>query len=269
MSLLAPLSPALASIVAGTHSLAAALGLDPAGGAAWLLSIAGVVVVVRLALLPLVVRGVRQAHAGARARPHLKELTDRYRGKTDPDSMRAFLAARREVNAEHGISRLGCLPLLLQIPVWMALYHLLSRVADGAAVGALTPALVASFGAATLAGVPLTAHGYLGGGAAHLAVVAALAGTAAALSFVTQRYLVAPTTLAADLPDAMARAQQLAPVLSAGGMLVAGGVVPVALLVYWVCNAVWTLGQSAVVLRWFPTPGSPAALARARAAAQG
>ncbi|WP_377325739.1 membrane protein insertase YidC [Pimelobacter simplex] len=266
MSPLEPISHALSGIVAGTHALAAALGLDPGGGAAWLLSIAGVVVVVRLALLPLAIRGVRQAHAGARARPHLKEVTERFRGRTDPDSMRELFAARREVNAEHGISRLGCLPLLLQIPAWMALYHLLAQVAGGTAVGALTPALVASFGAATLAGVPLAAHGYLGGGAAHLAVVATLAGTAAALSFVTQRFVVAPNTVLADLPDAMVQAQQLMPLLSAAGLLLTGGIAPVALLAYWVCNAGWTLAQSAVITRWFPTPGSPAAARRAAAA---
>jgi YidC/Oxa1 family membrane protein insertase len=62
----------------------------------------------------------------------------------------------------------------------------------------------------------------------------------------------------------MARTQQLMPALSAVGLLVAGGVVPVALLVYWVCNAVWTFAQSAVVWRWFPTPGSPAAARHAR-----
>ena len=71
--------------------------------------------------------------------------------------------------------------------------------------------------------------------------------------------LVGPNTVAADLPETMARMQQLMPTLTALGVAVAGGVVPVALLVYWVCNAVWTLGQSAVVWRWFPTPGSPAA----------
>jgi YidC/Oxa1 family membrane protein insertase len=49
------------------------------------------------------------------------------------------------------------------------------------------------------------------------------------------------------------------PAISAIGLVVAGGVVPVALLVYWVCNAAWTLGQSAVVWHWFPTPGSPTA----------
>lgn len=52
------------------------------------------------------------------------------------------------------------------------------------------------------------------------------------------------------------------PALSALGLLVAAGAVPVALLAYWLCNALWTLGQAAVVWRWFPTPGSPAALRR-------
>ena len=32
-----------------------------------------------------------------------------------------------------------------------------------------------------------------------------------------------------------------------------------ALLAYWACNSLWTLVQSAVIWRWFPTPGSPAA----------
>ncbi|KRB76293.1 hypothetical protein ASE01_14935 [Nocardioides sp. Root190] len=259
MSLLDPLSHALAAVVATAHSTVTAVGADPDGGATWLLSIAAVVVLVRLALLPLVVRGVRQAHAGARARPHLKRLAAKYPDRRDPETMRAYLAERRQLGAEHGVSRLGCLPTLAQVPIWMALYHLLAHVSAGTAVGALTPTLVASFGAATLAGVPLAAHGYAGGGL-HLVVVAGLAGTAALLGYLTQRFLILPTTVTDDLPEAMLSAQQLVPLISAGGMLVAGGVVPVALLAYWVCSAVWTCGQSAVIRRWFPTPGSPAAL---------
>jgi YidC/Oxa1 family membrane protein insertase len=262
MSVLDPLSHALAAVVATAHTAVTALGTDPDGAATWLLSIAGVVVLVRLALLPLVVRGVRQAHAAARARPHLQRLSEEYRERIaarDPDTLRAYMAERRRLGEEHGVSRLGCLPTLAQIPVWMALYHLLAHVAGGTAVGALSPALVASFGAATIVGVPLAAHGY-GGGGAHLAVVAGLAGTAALVSFLTQRHLIAPNTVTEGMPDAMLSAQQLAPLLSAGGMLLAGGVVPVALLAYWVMSGLWTCGQAAVIRRWFPTPGSPAAL---------
>jgi len=259
MSVLAPLSYALAAVVAAAHAFFTSLGADPESGTTWLLCIAAVVVVVRIALLPLAIHGVRLAHASARARPELRDLAKRYRGRKDPESLRAFANERRRIASEHGMSRLGFLPVLVQIPIWLALYHLLADVAGGASVGPMSPELVASLGAATLLGIPLAERGYLGTGWAHLAVVAGLACTAAVLAYVTQRYLVAPNTVLADLPEAMARAHQLMPALSAVGVLVAGGVVPVALLVYWVCNAVWTLGQSAVVWRWFPTPGSPAA----------
>jgi YidC/Oxa1 family membrane protein insertase len=143
--------------------------------------------------------------------------------------------------------------------VWIALYHLLSDVAGGSPVGAVDAGLVASLGAATVLGVPLAERGYLGAGAVHLAVVAALAGTAAALSYVTQKHVVAPNTVLDSTSEAVVRAHQLMPALSAAGLVVAGGVVPVALLLYWVANSSWTLGQSAVIARWFPTPGSTAA----------
>ena len=123
----------------------------------------------------------------------------------------------------------------------------------------MTPELVASLGAATLFGVPLAERGYLGAGPAHLAVVAGMAVVAAALTYATQRFLVAPNTVTDGLPEAIAGVQQILPALSALGLIVAAGVVPVALLAYWVCNSVWTLAQSAVICRWFPTPGSSAA----------
>jgi YidC/Oxa1 family membrane protein insertase len=259
MSVLDPVSHALAVIVATAHEGLTALGADPTAGATWVLSIAAVVLTVRLALLPLVVHGVRLAHASARARPQLRALTARYDGRTDAESLRRLRAERSAIAAEHGMSRLGCLPLLLQLPVWLALYHLLSQVAAGVSVGAMTPDLVASLGAATLLGVPLADRGYLGHGPAHLAVVGGLAVLAAGLGYVTQRYVVAPNTLTDAVPDAMVAAQHLLPVVSALSLLVVGGVVPVALLTYMVCSSTWTLAQSAVVTWWFPTPGTPAA----------
>lgn len=259
MSPLEPVTQALAAILAAAHDALTALGADPAAGGTWLLCVAAVVVTLRLALLPIVVHGVRQAHAGARARPHLQELTSRLGKNADRDSLRRHLEERRKVSAEHGVSRLGCLPMLLQLPVWVALYHLLADVAAGTAVGAMGPGLVSSLGAASVVGVTLAGSGYLGGGPAHLAVVAGLAVTAATLSYVTQRYVVASNTLTDGMPEAFVSAQQLLPALSAIGLLVAGGVVPVTLLAYWVCSSAWTLGQSAVIARWFPTPGTPAA----------
>jgi YidC/Oxa1 family membrane protein insertase len=262
MSLLDPLSHALAGVIASAHSGLVSLGLDPSSGLVWVLSIAAVVVTVRLVLLPLTVHGLRTAHAAARARPHLKELAERYRNRKDPESLRAFADERRRIAAEHRLSPWGCLPVLAQIPVWLALYHLLTDVVGGSPVGAVDAGLVASLGAATVLGAPLAERGYLAAGGIHLLVVTALAGTAALLSYVTQKYVVAPNTVLDTASEAMLRAHQLTPALSAIGLLVAGGAVPVALLIYWVVNSSWTLGQSAVIARWFPTPGSPAAARR-------
>jgi len=260
VSVLDPLSHALAAVVATTHDGLTALGADAGSGTTWVLSIAAVVVAVRTLVLPLAVHGVRLAHANARARPQLRELSKKYQGRKDPDAARAFMEERRAIAAEHGVSRWGCLPMLVQVPVWIALYHLLRDVSAGRPVGLMGADQVASLREATIGGVPLASSGYLGAGAEHVAVVVGLAATAALLSFATQHWLVRQNMVLVDVPEAMLSAQRMMPVLSAGGMLLAGGVVPVALLVYWVCSQVWTAAQSAVVWRFFPTPGSPAAL---------
>ena len=81
MSLLDPVSHALAALIAATHAGLTHLGANAAAGTTWLLCIAVVVVTVRVALLPLVVHGVRVAHASARARPQLQDLARRYRNR--------------------------------------------------------------------------------------------------------------------------------------------------------------------------------------------
>jgi YidC/Oxa1 family membrane protein insertase len=264
MSVLDPLIHALAAVMAAAHSALTAIGADPASSLSWVITIAAVVFAVRIALLPATIHSVRTAHATARARPDLQRLAERYSDRKDPQSRRDYLQERRRISAQHRIPRFSVLPMLLQVPVWLALYHLISDGASGHPVGELSAGLVASLGGATLLGVRLTARGYFGAGPAHLAVVAGLSVLAAALSFVTQKYLVTPTMITADQLPMMVQAQQLMPLLSSAGLLFAGGVAPLALLCYWVINSTWTLGQSAVIWRWFPTPGSPAAQRRSR-----
>lgn len=260
MSLLDPISRALAAIVVHTHDALTLLGADPAAGLTWLLAITAVVIAVRVALLPLVAHSVRLAHASARARPDLQKLSDRYKNTLDRGSMSEMLEERRRITAQHGVPRLGCLPMLVQLPIWLSLYHLLADVAGGTPVGDMTPELVASLGTATLLGVSLADRGYVGAGVAHFGVVAGMAAAAAALAYITQRYFVAPNAALDGLPDAMVRVQLLMPAMSAAGLLVAGGFVPLALLAYWVSNSAWTLGQSAAISHWLPTPGTAAAI---------
>ena len=255
---LSPIHHLVAAALAAAHTLAVSLGLDPGGGPAWILAIVGLVVAVRLALLPLTAHSVRLARASARARPALTELRRRYQGRKDLESLRELTAEQRRIRAEHGVSRAGCLPVLLQLPILFALYHVLASVARGETVGAMDAVLVASAGSASLLGVSLADRMDLLASPGRLAVVAGLAAVSAALSYATQRWFVLPNLALDGMPQAFADAQRMMPALSAIGLLVAASAVPVGLLVYWVASNAWTLGQQAVVTRWFPTPGSAA-----------
>ncbi len=235
--MLDPLTSVLSTLLSAVHHLVTDLGAPPGGVVAWCLSIAAIVVVVRGALLPITVHQVRNARRAAVARPHLQALAQRYAGRTDPESLRAMMAERRQLSAEHGVSRLGCLPVLLQIPIWIALYHVISDEAVGS----------------------LAVRGLLGHGVEHVLVVIALGGLAAAISYVTQRCFVLPNTTTDGMPEAVQRATRMMPTLSALGLLATAAIAPVGLLVYWLCSQLWTLGQQLVVWRWFPTRGTPAA----------
>lgn len=256
---LMPAKYAVAALLSAAHALLTATGLDPASGTTWALAIGVVVVTVRLALLPAVAHGVRTARAGAAARPKLTALRTKYADRRDPDALAALAAEQRAVQAEHGLSPLGCLPGLLQIPVWFALVAVLSDVSAGRPVGAMDATLVASVASATLLGVRLADRlGALAAAPGQLGVVVGLAVLSAVLSWATQHWFVLPNTVLEGLPEPMVAAQRLTPALSGLGVLVAAGAVPVGLLVYWVANNAWTFGQQAAIARWWPTPGSSA-----------
>lgn len=79
-----------------------AFGLPPGSAGAWLLGIAMLVMVVRTALLPVAIHGVRLAHARARALPALTELGRGYEGTRDLDRLREMRSEQRCIHAEHG-----------------------------------------------------------------------------------------------------------------------------------------------------------------------
>jgi YidC/Oxa1 family membrane protein insertase len=262
--LLYPFTSTIAAALAGTHSLAEALGLPSGSAAAWLLALALLVVAVRGALLPLVLRSVRTTHARARATPQLTALTRRYEGRRDLESLQALQRERRDVHAEHGISRWSLAPALLQLPLVYALYRVVSDLAAGHAVGLLDAGLVASAGAASVAGLTVTAR--LGDAFARDwrsgAVLLGLALLAGALSFATSRWFTLPLTDLSAGPALAANVSALMPWLGLVGILAAAAFVPAGVLVYWVVNNAWTFAQQGLVWRLAPTPGSPAAIRR-------
>ena len=194
--LFAPFTHLVSAALAAAHAGLTAAGLDPHAGVTWALAIIALVVAVRLAVLPVAVHGVRMAHASASARPALEALRKRYAGRTDLASLQAMRTEQAQIRREHGMSALGCLPMLLQLPILFALYRVLSLVAAGQSVGAMDAALVASAGSASIIGVRLAER--IGGAASLTEVVVLVAAglVAAALAYLTQRWFVLPNNRA-------------------------------------------------------------------------
>lgn len=280
-----PFLIALATVVAGLHHLITALGADPGSSTTWLATVVGLVVVVRISLLPLVIRQVRLAHAGARARPAIEAIRRRHAGRTDPDSVRRQYAELRQVRAEHGIGLLAGLPILLQLPVMLALFRVVTDVAAGITVGPLTADLIASARAAEVLGAGLGARLTSVGFWPDGVVLVAITVITAVVTYLTHRYLLtanlprttagpgSPSTHSArSARSAQSRAPELPidpeqvsammmrvmPTIAAIGILASGTVLPLGVLIYWFTSALWTAGQQAVINRWAPTPGSPA-----------
>lgn len=264
--LLSPFTHAVAAVLAATHDVAGTLGLSPGSAGAWLLAVVLLVVAVRTLLLPFVLHGVRSAHARAHAAPQLRALRQRYAGTRDLEQLTAMRAEQKAIHAEHGVSGWSLAPALVQLPIFYALYRVVSDLTTGHSVGALDAGLVASATAASVAGLHLTSR--LGTTLAQnvpaglLMLAGALA--AALLSLLTQRWFTLPMTDVTDLPAGMATVQHHLPWLGAAGVLAAAAFVPAGLILYWLFNNAWTFAQQGLIWRFAPTPGTPAAARRTR-----
>jgi YidC/Oxa1 family membrane protein insertase len=116
---LSPLEDALQWVVDGLHD---SVGLTYG----W--SIVVLTIIVRAALLPLVIRQYRSMRQMQLLAPQLKEVQRKYKGdrkKQQEELMKLY----QEHNANPFAS---CLPLVAQIPVFIALYYVLKDFADTA-----------------------------------------------------------------------------------------------------------------------------------------
>jgi len=90
-------------------------------GLSWGLSIIGLTVVVRAAILPLTFKQVRSMQDLQRLQPEMKRIQERY--KEDRQRMNQEMM---KLYQEHKVNPLGsCLPILLQLPFFIALFYLL------------------------------------------------------------------------------------------------------------------------------------------------
>ncbi|MGV9194210.1 membrane protein insertase YidC [Microbacterium sp. MC2] len=254
------------------HWLLTSFGLEPDSGLTWVLSIIGLVIVVRAALIPLFVRQIKSQRKMMEIAPELRKVQEKYRGKKDQLSREAMSRETMALYKKHGTTPVSsCLPLLVQMPILLGMFYTLSDVKKHAewgvgGVGLLNKDLTWEFYNAKLFGVaPLHTNmtEAIGlGQTTTVVILIILVVLMIASQFFTQLQIIsknlspeAKTGQAYQMQKVMLYVLPLAFIFS-------GVFFPLGVVLYWFTSNIWTMVQQFVVIRNLPTPGSEAAKAR-------
>lgn len=91
------------------------------------LAIIIVTIIIRLILLPLNVKQLKSSKAMQDIQPELKALQEKYSSK-DANTQQKLQQETMALFQKHGVNPLaGCLPILVQMPILIAIYHAIMR----------------------------------------------------------------------------------------------------------------------------------------------
>ncbi len=268
-----PLKWAVELVLVGWHALFTAVGLAPAAGLTWVLSIIGLVLVVRAALIPLFVRQIKSQRKMMEIAPELRKVQEKYRGKKDQLSREAMSRETMALYKKHGTTPVSsCLPLLVQMPIFFALFSVLNDVAKHATsglggVGLLTPELTREFYDARLFDVAsmhvnlVTAWGQ-SDGQITVAILLTLVVLMIASQFFTQLQIISKNLSPEAKTGQAYQMQKIMLYILPLAFIFSGVFFPLGVVIYWFVSNLWTMVQQFVVIREMPTPGSDAAKAR-------
>jgi YidC/Oxa1 family membrane protein insertase len=264
-----PIKWVIELILVAFHTMWDLFGLDPDAGLTWVLSIVGLVIVVRAALIPIFVRQIKSQRRMLEVAPQLKKIQDKYKGKKDQFSREAMSRETMELYKRTGTNPLSsCLPLLLQMPIFFGLFSVLNdaSVHDKPGVGLLNQQLADSFADAVFLGAPLNSTfiaAMNNGGPWQVMVVAVIMIVLMTASqFITQLQIVSKNMSPETKASPMFRQQRILLYLLPLVFAFSGVAFPLGVMFYWLVSNFWTMGQQFLVIRNMPTPGSEAAKAR-------
>jgi YidC/Oxa1 family membrane protein insertase len=255
--IMAPLYWVTSVILTGFHTLFGGF-LGEESGWSWALAIVGLTLVIRAALIPLFVKQIKSSRNMQLLQPKVKELQKKY-GHDRERLAQETMALYKETGTNPFAS---CLPILLQMPIFLALFRLLDLAADGETRGVLTEDQAESFGASQLLGAQIS-DTFLATDQLNvriLALVLVLAMTAT--TFLTQRQLMSKNMPADALTGPYAQQQKMLLYVLPVVFAVGGIAFPIGVLLYWTTSNLWTMGQQFYVIRNNPAPGTPAAQAK-------
>lgn len=247
-----------------------ALNLDDS--IAWVLSIFGLVIVMRSLIAPFSVTMERSNRVSVLLRPALRALDEEYRTRTDKESVAEHQRKRKQLHTDHGYHPLaGCMPMLIQLMVFIGLYQLLLRMArpaegldvtEHAPIGFLTSDEVDAFLDSQFFNAPLPAYVAMDP-AQHallnttrgdvLSVVLPLLIASILLTIFNLGFSLYRNSLTMQWSNKIARGGRkfllvmisFVPVFLI--LLALLGPLPTAIVLYWVVNNLWTLAQGLIL----------------------
>jgi YidC/Oxa1 family membrane protein insertase len=269
VSFLNPLYHAVAVCLVGIHSgLSHIFGAN--SGAAWALSIVLLTVAMRLILFPVFVKQIKNQRAMQTLQPKMKELQAKH--KNDKEKLNQEMMALWKENGANPLS--GCLPLLLQIPIFISLFHTLREIKPSSStcnthlatcfkgVPGFSQNEIFSAAHAKIFGVPISAsfrtgsdllHALGGSEGSTRALALILTVLMGATTFITQRQLMAQNNASGN--SQMAQQQKIILYVFPLMFLFYGFAFPIGVLLYWLTTNVWSMAQQRVVIkRMEPAP---------------
>ena len=248
--------------------------LKPAFGATsgwtWFFSIVILVVLMRLIMVPLFIKQMHTTRAMSSLQPQMAALRKKY--KNDKQTLNQ---ETMKLYQEAGVNPLmGCLPFVLQLPLFFGLFNVLRAIADNKALYGMPASMVhaghqAKILGASIADKVLFTHGINVPLHSKLVIIGAVL-ISMVTTFLTIRQSQKRGMMPAATPDnPMASSQKymtyIMPFFALTGLYW-----PFGLVLYWVTTNVWTLGQQWILGRRYPytppaadgTPGPAPAAAR-------
>jgi YidC/Oxa1 family membrane protein insertase len=167
----------------------------------------------------------------------------------------------------------SCLPILLQSPVFFALFRMLYALPDIASgdkppIGPMTAELAAQANASTIFGAPLSAtfqHTLLivNGVAKQIPstpdtkiVCVVMIILMSSSQFISMRQLMMKNMPASALDNPFAKQQKIMMYLMPLMFVFSGVTFPIGVLLYWLTTNLWSMGQQFYTIRRMPAPGS-------------
>lgn len=261
LQVLGPLYDVVTWIMVAFHTLFNNIGIDPASGWAWGGSIVGLVVVIRILLIPLFVKQIKAQRGLQVLQPQVKKIQEKYKGRTDPESRQKQQQELMKLYRDNGTNPFAsCLPILLQAPIFFALFHVLNGIGKEPPLpkGFLDAEAAKQAADAEIFGANISDKFWGSEDLTVQIVTVILIVLMSATTFITQKQLMSKNMPADAMNNPFAQQQKILLYLFPLIFAVSGVNFPIGVLLYWLTTNLWSMGQQFYVIRRNPSPGSPA-----------